>query len=165
MKVLRWGVELTEGPAARQGYQGCRVIRTVRTLRAINAATDAGYFPLVKVVKPSPDVHEMVGVFQDPLTGKITLSGDVRTYGGGNMVVDYEYYYPYNFPTPYAAYLIPDDLRSGEMVWIEDLIEDIVAIWGNQGYSPRLACGPAVWNGEDFEILFSSSVDADHWIG
>ncbi|WP_141480843.1 hypothetical protein [Marilutibacter maris] len=164
MKARRWGVELTEGPAARSGYENCPVIRTARTKRAINAAVDEGFFPLIKAVQPSPDVHFMVGVDQDPLTGKIELLGDIRGYGQ-NMVMEFRDYYPYNFPNPFAAYLIPDDLVPGEAVWLEDLIEDIVAVWGNQGYHPRLACAPAIWNGEDFEILFDPAKDADEWIG
>lgn len=53
----------------------------------------------------------------------------------------------------------------GEEVWLEDLIEDLVAVWGNQGYHPRLPAAPAVWNGSDFYILFDSNRDAPHWIG
>lgn len=164
MKQRRWGVELLEGPAARTGYATCPVVRTARTVRAINAAVDEGLFPLVKAVEPDPDVHFMFGVDQDPLTGKIQLLGDLRGCGS-NMVLEFRTYYPYNFPNPYAAYLIPEDLCPGETVWLDDLIEDIVAVWGNQGYHPRLACAPAVWTGEDFEILFDSAKDAHAWIG
>lgn len=155
---------MTEGPASRLGYENCPVIRTARTERAINAAVDEGFFPLIKAVEPNPDVHFMVGIDQDPVSGKIQLLGDVRDYGL-NMVMAFRNYYPYNFPNPFAAYLIPDDLSPGEAVWLEDLIEDIVAIWGNQGYQPRLACAPAIWNGENFEVLFDSTKDADVWIG
>ncbi|MFD1043475.1 hypothetical protein [Pseudoxanthomonas kaohsiungensis] len=140
------------------------MIRTARTERAINAAVDEGFFPFVKAVEPSPDVHFMVGVDQDPVTGKVELLEDLREYGR-NVVMEFRNYYPYNFPRPFAAYLIPDDLVPGETVWLEDLIEDIVAVRGNQGYNPRLACAPAIWNGEDFEILFDSDKDADFWIG
>ena len=145
-------------------YENCRVIRTARTKRAINAAVDEGFFPLIRAVEPSPDVHFMVGVDQDPLSGRIELLGDMRVYGQ-NMVIEFRGYYPYNFPAPFAAYLIPDDLVPGETVWLDDLIEDIVAVWGNQGYHPRLACAPAIWNGENFEILFDSAKDAHVWIG
>lgn len=89
MKTHRWGVELTEGLASRQAHQGCRVIRTARTVQKINAAADAGFFPLVKAVKPNPDVHEMVAVMQDPLTGRITLSRDMRTGYGERRVMEY----------------------------------------------------------------------------
>lgn len=164
MKTRRWGVELEEGPAARAGYEACPVIRTARTERAINAAVDLGFFPLVKAIAPHPDVCFMIAVDQDRQTGRIQSLTDRRA-GGTNIVIDFTYYYPYNFPSPFAAYLIPDDLVPGEAVWIEDLIEDIVAVLGNQGYQPRLACAPAVWNGEDFEILFDAPDEADQWVG
>lgn len=164
MKKRRWGVELTEGVAARTGYVNCPTIQTARTLRAINVAANEGLFPLVKAVEPGPDVQFMVGVDQDPLTGKISLLHDVREHSN-RMVLEFRGYYPYRFPSPFAAYLIPASLSPGETVWIDDLIEDVVAIWGNQGYCPRLACAPAIWTGEDFEILFDGSRDADIWIG
>jgi hypothetical protein len=138
-----------------------RVIKTGRTVEEINAAARKGLCPLVKPVKPSSDIHRMVAVFQHPETGEIELSGDVRRRGQGEKVIDYTLYYPYHFPNPFAAYLLPCDLAVGEEVWLEDLIEDVVAVWGNQGYHPRLESGPAVWNGTDFEVVHQ----AGHWIG
>jgi hypothetical protein len=146
-----------------------RIIRTARTLETINEAARNGFRPLVKPVRPNKDIHRMVAVFQSPETGEIELSGDARGYWRGNMpgvmVMDYTFYYPYHFPSPFAAYLLPSDLAVGEEVWLEDLIEDLVAVWGNQGYHPRLEAAPALWTGEDFEILFDPRRDAGHWIG
>jgi len=68
--------------------------------------------------------------------------------------IDFTFYYPHHFPSPFAAYLIPRDIQPGETVWIEDLIEDIVkSIW-NQGDAFRLESCEAVWNGVDFDIQF-----------
>ena len=41
----------------------------------------------------------------------------------------------------------------------------VVAVWGNQGYQPRLAEAPGIWNGTDFEIQFDPRRDAPQWIG
>jgi len=142
-----------------------RVVKTGRTVEEINAAAKSGMRPLVKPVRPSDKVHDMVAVFQDPETGEVALSGDCRYQPGGNKVIDYMLYYPYHFPNPFAAYLLPADLAVGEEVWLEDLIEDLVAVFGNQGHHPRLESAPAIWNGDDFEILFEPSRDAEHWIG
>ena len=138
-----------------------RIVRTARTVDEINDAARQGLRPLVKAVLPGKDIHHMVAVFQDPETGEIELSGDVRGWGFGEKVIDYTLYYPYHFPNPFAAYLLPRDLAVGEEVWLEDLIEDVVAVWGNQGYHPRLEAGPAIWNGMDFEVIHQ----ADEWIG
>lgn len=142
-----------------------RIVKTARTFEDINAAARAGFWPLVKRVQPSKDIHQMVAVFQDPKTGQIELVRDVRVPSRWKMVVDYTLYYPYQFPSPFAAYLVPADIAIGEEVWLEDLIEDLVAIWGNQGYHPRLPSAPAVWNGSGFDIQFDPQQDAARWVG
>jgi hypothetical protein len=120
---------------------------------------------LVKAVRPSKQIHSRFAVFQDPKTGEIAVSGDFRRRPEGVEVIGYTYRYPYHFENPFAAYLLPHDLMAGEEVWLEDLIEDVVAVWGNQGYQPRLAEAPAIWNGTDFEIQFDPRRDAPQWIG
>jgi hypothetical protein len=147
--------------------KGLRVIKTARTLSAINSAVDGGFTPLVKPVIPSPQVHHMVGVFQHRTTKKIKLAGDCRMVFDEDyeLVIPFKTYYPYSFPAPFAAYLLPPDLETGEQVWLDDIIEDIVAVWGNQGYQPRLQCGEAVWNGQDLVIKFDPEKDAPRLIG
>jgi hypothetical protein len=144
-----------------------RVIKTARTLRAINTAAKQGLRPLLKPVDPSPDITEMVAVLQHRETGEIRLSGDMREDFGSEyeMVLPYRDYYPYKFPAPYAAYLVPADLKEGESVWLEDVIEDIVAVYGNQGWQPRLESGEAVWENGDFRILFDPEKDAPQYVG
>jgi len=144
---------------------GLRVIKTARTVGDINSAARGGFRPLIKAVCAGSDIQAMVAVFQNPETGEIGLSTDVRFGGRGTKVLDYTAYYPYHFPNPFAAYLLPPDIVVGEEVWLDDLIEDLVAVWGNQGYRPRLGASAAVWNGSDFEISFDPKRDADHWIG
>lgn len=142
-----------------------RIVRTARTEEDINAAARSGLRPLVKPVRPHRDVECRVCVFQNPDTGEIYECNDVRAWNLAHDLVVHMTYYPYRFPRPFAAYLIPSDLLPGEEVWLDDLIEDVVAIWGNQGWRSRLASGPAIWNGQDFDILFDSERDAEHWIG
>ncbi len=61
------------------------------------------------------------------------------------------YYYPYQFPSPFAAYLIPSDLKVGERVILDDLIEDIVGASHSEG-TYRIDSAEAIWNGEKFEV-------------
>lgn len=75
------------------------------------------------------------------------------------------HYYPYHFASPFAAYLVPPDLAIGERVWMEDVIEDIVAAWGNQGCRLRLKYCEATWDGKEFIIHFDPKKDAEIWIG
>lgn len=137
---------------------GMRIIKTARSLAKINAAAQKGLFPLVKPVIPNPEIRSKFAVFQNLETGEISVSGDYRNFGllTGNvkMILDWTFYYPYTFPSPFAAYLIPPDLKKGERVWLEDLIEDIVGESWEQGDNFRLKSAEAIWNGEDLNIQF-----------
>ncbi|WP_276345618.1 hypothetical protein [Daejeonella sp. JGW-45] len=141
-----------------------RVIKTARSKEAINQAAKEGYWPLVKPVIPSPEIKTKYAVIQHSETGEIEISADFRfdsmAFGEkGNKVIDFTFYYPYHFENPYAAYLIPKDLKINEKVFLEDLIEDIVGSTWNQGDSYRLASSEAVWDGTNFKILENEKVD------
>ena len=73
------------------------------------------------------------------------------------MVINFTRFYPHTFESPYAAYLIPKNLKVGEKVYIEDLIEDYAGISWNQGDVLRLEGCEAIWNGEDFDILYEEA--------
>jgi hypothetical protein len=68
-------------------------------------------------------------------------------------VIGWTYYYPYQFESPFAAYLVPPDIKVGEKVMLEDLIEDVVSHTWNQGDTFRLKSCAAVWGGQDFVIV------------
>lgn len=142
-----------------------RIIRTARTVEDINVAARSGLRPLVKPVIPHPDVHFNMAVFQSQATGEIHSCSDVRAWSDDDDLVVHVAYYPYRFPNPFAAYLVPADIAPGEEVWLEDLIEDLVAVRGSQEGNPRLPAAPAIWNGEDFIVLFMPDNDAPHWLG
>lgn len=144
-----------------------RAIKTARTAEAINAAIKEGFRPLVRPVEPSQEIHDWVAVYQHRVTGEIEVSGDCR-WGPGEdyeLVLPFRSYYPYNFPEPFAAYLLPSDLAEGERVWLEDIIEDIVAVFGNQGWNPRLESCEAIWTKGNFKILFDPEKDAPRLVG
>jgi len=150
-----------------KNLKGLKPIRTGRTLNEINSAVDSGFTPLVKPVTPSPEIHKMVAVYQHRTTKKIKLLGDCRGVLGDEYesIIPFTLYYPYSFPAPFAAYLLPPDLKAGEQVWLEDIIEDIVAVWGNQGHHPRLPSGEATWTGTDMKVHFDPDKDALRLIG
>lgn len=144
-----------------------RIITTARTLEAINTAAKVGYWPLVKSVIPSHNVKAKYAVFQDSTTGEIQVINDYRSENqanGLNKVIDFTYYYPHHFGNPYAAYLIPSDIKIGEHVWLSDLIEDVVSQVWNQGDSFRLPSCEAVWDGKDL-ILQIKSIASEHFVG
>lgn len=134
--------------------KGLRVIKTARSEEAINRAAREGYFPLVKKVEQSDSIRSKFAVAQNELTGEIIVLGDYRSSIAYpyKWVIEYTFYYPHNFDSPFAAYLVPSDLLCGHRVFLEDLIEDRVSMSWNQGDAYRLEASEAVWNGQDFEI-------------
>lgn len=150
-----------------QNPNGLRIIKTARTLEAINMGARQGLRPLLKRVTPSSSIHNMLAVYQSRQTGEIELCGDLRYTPEGDYecVIPFHFYYPYKFPEPFAAYLLPPGIESGERVWLEDVIEDVVAVFGNQGWTPRLEACEAIWADGDFDIQFDPNTDAPMLIG
>jgi len=144
-----------------------RTITTARTLEAINKGAKDGYWPLVKPVVPSPAIKSKYAVYQNQTTGEIEVINDFRAdrqTPGLNKVIDFTYYYPNHFESPYAAYLIPADIKAGERVWISDLIEDVIGQKWNQGDSYRLLSCEAIWNGKDM-MLQVSPITSETFVG
>ena len=131
-----------------------RIIKTARSRESINSAAKKGYWPLIKEVEQSEEIKRKSIIYQNKETGEIMIGSDFRSRGAEGyeelMVV---WSYPC-FESPYAAYLIPKDIEVGEKVWLEDLIENYVGWCWNQGDASRLESCEAIWNGEDFDILY-----------
>jgi hypothetical protein len=137
-----------------------RIIKTARTLNAINMAAESGFFPLIKLLNRNPQITSKLAIFQHKTKHTIQVISDsretiFRNYSDDSpytLIVNWTPYYPYLFESPYAAYLIPPDIKLNETVYIEDLIEDIVgAVWA-QGCAYRQIGGIATWDGENFNI-------------
>ena len=130
-----------------------RDIQTGRSVEAINNAAKCGFIPLLKELKPHPDIYSKVAVTKNPVTNEIEAHGDFRScIMGGEGGLDWIKYYPYHWELPYAAYLVPDDIEIGERVKLTDLIEDYIGGVWNQGDTYRAESAEAIWNGKDFDI-------------
>ncbi len=132
-----------------------RSIKTLRTKEEIEDAVKVGHKVLKQKVKPSKDISVTDLHIKDKKTGEI----DIKPYNYHAIPRDYDRYevvkevtyYPYKFPSKVAAYLLPDDLKVGERVVLEDLIEDVVGAchaWGTY----RLDSAEAVWTGKKFVV-------------
>jgi len=148
-----------------------RIIKTGRDRDIINNAARNGFKPLIKKVRPSDEIRSKYSVIQNKKTGEIKIIGDLRfdylTDDSGDYVtvIDWTYYYPHSFKSPFAAYLIPKDIIVGEMVFVEDLIEDYIGASWNQGDTYRLESCEAIWNGKNLEILYDQNVNRTDFIG
>jgi len=148
--------------------QELTVIKTARTEKAINQAAKAGFLPQVKPVKPSKRIHSKFCVWQEVTTGEIVVVGDFRAgppNANWKKVIDWTDYYPHVFPEPFAAYLIPRDLKPGQRVFVEDVIDDFVEAEWNQGDVFRLESCEAVWTGEDLRIKRPRGRDRVEMVG
>ena len=136
-----------------------RVIKTARTESEINDAIARGYKALIKEVIPSDKIKVMYALERDLKTGKVRVLQDsweiYAHHEDAEKVIEEVYYYPYQFPSPFAAYLVPEDIVVGERVILEDLIEDIVGA-RHKMHTYRLASAEAMWNGEKFVISHDS---------
>jgi hypothetical protein len=137
---------------------GLRLIRTGRHLEAINEAVAAGHAALFRPVVPDPRIRSKFGIVRNTGTGHFLYCQDLNApwpFGdpaaGMEVVLDLQWYYPHRFP-PYAAYLLPNDLKEGEHVWLEDLVEDVIAGYSDQGDVFRLMACEAIWRNGDFEL-------------
>lgn len=149
---------------------GLRVIKTARDEESINEAARNGFKPLIKKIIPSDEIRTKYAVFQNKKTGEIQVVGDYRGEGlfrDGDYakVIDWTFYYPYSFTSPFAAYLIPQDIQVGERVFLEDLIEDYVGSTWNQGDKYRLESCDAIWNGSDLEIQYDPEIHRHESVG
>ena len=161
------------------------VIKTARDIESINNACREGYYPLIKPVKPLEMIKTKFSVIQNKKTGEVEMIKDYRSglrnrvayfiddldddsnleNSDFKTVIDWTYYYPYQFNLPFAAYLIPKDLKKGKRVFIEDLIEDYIGHAWNQGDTYRLESCEAIWNGNDLEIQYDPRENISEFIG
>jgi hypothetical protein len=144
-------------PESTQSNKGLpRTIKTLRTRKEIKSALKAGRKILKQEVKPSEEIRVTDIHIKDRLTWKVKIipydfDSLSLVPSGWRYKVVHKTYYPYSFPSKVAAYLLPDDLKVGERVILEDLIEDIVGASHAFG-TYRLDSAEAVWNGERFIV-------------
>ena len=145
--------------AGSKGACPLRVIRTARGLADIRGKTRPELRPFVVEVPEFEGIQ--LSVWQHQKTGEIDIAGDMRyTPGRGphwKRFIDWCRYsrghQTGSDDIPIAAYMIPSDLKRGELVFVEDIIE-IVASSVNisQGGVSAYRSAPAVWTGKHFKF-------------
>ena len=142
---------ITDG---NNNFNALRVIKTARDIESMNNAIKQGNKLVVKEVEETNKFKRKYKLVQHKKTNEIMEFGDFRANNDRdfNTLIDWTSYNSAVFKNPYAAYIIPKDLKMGERVLIEDLIEHYVSGSWNQGDVFRLSRSEAVWNGKDFDI-------------
>ena len=133
-------------------YDNARIIQTAWTIDDMNQAVDNGFKLHFVSYKENPEVYCKLIVITDPETGKISTSGDYRSISRAGLS-NFTIYPKGKLKTnlPFATYLLPTDLKVGEIVLIEEVIEELVGCYWNQGDVLRLETCLAIWDGKNFE--------------
>ncbi|MGC4044567.1 MAG: hypothetical protein QM758_12300 [Armatimonas sp.] len=153
--------DVSEVPAPTnlpERHQGLRIIRTARTGTEMIEATEKGFYPLLVKIEPNPKLRRNISVYQNKRTGQVTIFSGIQArdpYVEEEVCILPEtWYHPTSSPLPIAAYLLPMNLKIGEKVWLEDVIEDF--IYGEwQGNILRLYSSEAIWDGKQFEVKYT----------
>lgn len=146
----------------RTTKSGERVVKTARSLLALQEAVDQDYRPYFVPNIESGRIGQKLSIAYDGKTRQLCISGDFRTplpfdqrnmdeqFGkGAGLALHGDFDRP---SSPLAAYLLPQDIRMGERVFLEDLIEDRVGSSWNQGDTYREQSGFAIWRGDHLEL-------------
>lgn len=152
-----------------------RVIRTARGLEEIRRQTSRSLRPFIVQVPPSEGIQ--MSVWQHRRTGEIDIATDMRftpdrdcpskDRGQWEMVLGWRRYTRGHRTgaddVPIAAYMIPSDLKPGELVLVNDTIEIVVSSENiSQGGVSSYRSAPAVWTGEGFKFCVPPP---DHCVG
>ena len=142
-----------------------KVIRTIRGETAIKLAKHMGLKLLELRAEVSDEFKIKYKKIKHRITGEIITIGDFRADSRYSWkyktLVDWTSKNHSKFFSPYAAYVIPKDLKKGELVLINDVITNHVSGRWNQGDVYRLSKSEATWTGEYFNIDVSSYAIGD----
>lgn len=121
-------------------------IQTVRGKADILRGYAMGYWPDVRVIKADPRMNNKISIGQNPDTGEVAFTHDLRVTFGDSEDDDAEFYgkgfreifpfisyYPYHERVPVGAYLVPKGLPDGTRIVVDDPIENIAGRIWNQG--------------------------------
>lgn len=146
------------------GYEGLTqsglpIIQTARSLAAIEDGVIRGYRPLFVKADYASKVGRKFWVSLPPRMRELVYGSEFRCMvmppslkankDWPSIIVNHD---SDRHSSPLAAYMIPEELRSGARVFVADIIEEIVKGNWNQGDSWRMKSGEAIWTGETLEI-------------
>lgn len=135
-------------------HKKLRKIRTVRSIFMINLAAKFGYYPLIDIVQ-NDIKSKKIKILQNKKTGKIrVLEGNGfstnSTYDEERII--FWKYYPQEFKSPFAAYLIPKNISIGERVFVKELINNHFVSFPKNGNKHGTNSCEAIWNGSELNF-------------
>ena len=150
-------------PDKLENTKGLPVVRTVFTPHQLNEAIEEGYKTIVVKRELNPRLELESMILRNIHTGEYiqTTSRLQRVQYGKTIEYPEDEWELVHIETGYArpssqiknwgAYVLPKEIKVGDRVYIEELIEDLVASAFWYSVSPA-ADAEAIWNGECLEI-------------
>ena len=151
------------------GDEKLRRIKTLRGQKSIEIAIKKGNCLIQRKAEPFSVVTGKYCIVKNKTTGMEFKIYDFRDEKGYSdkfeTIKDWTYqYHDYNFPKE-AAYVIPNDIKDGEIVIVEDLIENFIGYQHNQGNDSRLKSCKAIWKSGDLQIMYNPEIDCVRAVG
>ena len=136
----------------KQNSNDLRLIRTAWTLDDMNEALDSNFDLHFVDYHQNPQVNMKLLVVKDKDTGKIGYHSDYRLLMKSGDILINTYYgnFPLKTTLPFAAYILPKDIKKNEYVVIGHVIEDLIEGYWNQGDTVLLTMCMARWTGDKF---------------
>ena len=136
----------------KQNWNDLRVIRTAWTVDEMNEALDSDFDLHFVDYHQNPQVNMKLLVVKDKETGKIGYHSDYRLLMTSGDILINTYYgnFPLKTTLPFAAYILPKDIKKNEYVVIGHVIEDLIEGYWNQGDTVLLTMCIARWTGNKF---------------
>jgi hypothetical protein len=137
-------------------YLHFRHIVTSGDLISMSEGAQAGLIPIVVPRRQHPSLYITSHYYQHSQSKEVRLFNNTEVDEGFFPLFDLRHY-PYTYQSRVAAYMIPKDIRVGEVVLLEDLIEDFIG--SVRHFAKRLASAPAIWDGTRMVVLYSREHD------
>jgi hypothetical protein len=139
-----------------------RIIKTLRGQESIDEAIANGARLIIKKVAPFQGRKSKSAILRDRSKGEEFRAvdfRDIRIYSDNIDVVKNWTYEPceHDF-TDVAAYVIPHDIKEGEIVLVEDLIQSCQNCEHNPFEEEKLKSWKAIWFDKELTILNPPSV-------
>lgn len=152
-----------------KGDKKLRKIKTIRGQKSIDIAIANGTNLIIRKVEPFSTIKGKYSVVKNKFTGKESKIYDFRDERGYSedfeIIKAWTYEYNnYDFPKE-AAYVIPQDIKDGEVVIVDDLIENFLGYQYKQGGGERLKSCRAIWKNNDLQIQYNPDIDCIKVIG
>ena len=148
-----------------------KIVKTVYSTDEMNEYVKLGHTVIPKLIKPADDLYSQSHLFSNKLTGEYESASsreEFIQYSGVRILPEESwdkvftvknYSRKRSLICNWGAYILPLNTVNDEILYIEDLIEDIKVseFWGAIIYAVD---GVARWTGESLELdmsLFDSS--------